>query len=110
MFRIVFNIEIVPPEGHPGYKIQSEIHGYYQLDPDVDIDETKKSGFDNTALAIIISYLRAHLRNITFEGIYGAYTMPSVDFVDLLKKKNLEVDNQADNIDEIAKAIVHKNA
>jgi hypothetical protein len=36
--------------------------------------------------------------------------MPSVDFVDLLKKKNLEVDNQADNIDEIAKAIVHKNA
>lgn len=89
MFRIVLEVHILPPDNKPGYDIECVIHGYFEITAEQEFDDDDLlHKYDNTALAMIINYLRAHLRNITHEGIYGAYTMPSVDFIDILNKKN----------------------
>ncbi len=89
-FLIILNVEILPPDGNPGYKIMSTIHGYFTIDNNAEIDDNQIFDYHNTALAIIISYLRSHLRNITHEGIYGSYLLHSINIVDLLEQKNQE--------------------
>ena len=94
IFRIIIQIKITPPENQSGYYIESEMHGYFEIKPDIELDDDKISAYHNTALAMIISYLRAHLRTITHECVFGAYTMPSVDFIDIIDKKNNELKKQ----------------
>jgi preprotein translocase subunit SecB len=107
-FIIDFEIQIFPPDNKPGYEIECVLNGYFEVETDKVIDEDQMYNYHNTALIMVINYMRAHLRSLTHEGVYGPYIMPSIDLIDLLNKLNYEFEKAKQETDTPKKDIKKK--
>jgi hypothetical protein len=69
-----------------GYSIQLKAVGIFQMDMD-SLEQTEQINLKTISpLSLMIGNVRGFLRDITSYGIYGAYQLPSIDIVHLIKQ------------------------
>jgi len=84
-FRICLSIVISPPRNKSGYLIKLETQGYFFIK---DIEECDIAvGLSKSALAMVISYVRAYIKTLTYNCRWGKYVLPAIDLPDVVERK-----------------------
>lgn len=76
----------------PGYSFSLETVTFFRIENKKDLNEQTISNLNTySILSIAYSNLRGILNNISINGPFGAFILPSVDLQDLMIKKQKEV-------------------
>ncbi len=87
-FRIVIDVKInCNEEKLPGYTIVAKAASRFDLNIIEENPEDKKNGLINSAVQITINSVRGYLWSGTSFGIYGRYTLPTINLPALMKAK-----------------------
>ena len=90
-YRVKLAVSINQPEnlhstGVLPYKINVEIHGYFDL-KDTTTEEEKAFQINISAPSILYGILRELIRSVTSVNNLKGYLLPSVNFMDIAKRK-----------------------
>jgi len=98
IFRVIFVLKITPFASLPGYRISSKVEAYFSVplcENESDINDSKKK-YSRSSIAIVISYLRAYLKTLTYNCPYGKYTLPAINLPKLFNDV-IFVDKESDD-------------
>ncbi|HPT72865.1 MAG TPA: hypothetical protein PLE74_11370 [Candidatus Cloacimonadota bacterium] len=87
-FRIIIEVKVNCNEDKlPGYSIFVKCGSRFDLNVIDENEEDKKNALINSAVQITINSVRGYLWNVTSFGIYGRYTLPTINLPALMKAK-----------------------
>ncbi len=93
-FRIVIGIKVnCIKEKLPGYSVAIKAVSRFDLNI-IDENPEQKSGLINSAVQITLNSVRGYLWNVSSFGIYGRYTLPTINLPALMKAKIDQKDNK----------------
>lgn len=86
--RIDILLNIYPEEKKPGYLIKMTSSGIFSIDEEyLDEDVNLDNCLIFTCLPMLIGNSRGFLMNVTSDGVFGKYTLPSISLEELIKSK-----------------------
>lgn len=84
----------------PGYSIFAEAACLFEFNKDMEIDEKAKNDIEGfSTVYIALNTLRGFISQITANGPFGRYVLPSIDLNDLISQKKTDNTTSADNVE-----------
>jgi len=88
------NMDLDETKRLPGYEIYIECVGVFHINNEQITIEDKMNLLTNSAVVMVLNFLRTQTSAITASFIFGRYLLPSIDMKDLLEKKKADLEKR----------------